>query len=180
MGAVGGIGQHLKLYLGDIGYTQTEAAYSMSLVLVLSLAGRLTMGWLSDFISRKYVMILIYMMVALGILFLLLPEFPGRVYLFIVIFGIGLGGNYLIIPLMAGDLFGIKVLGRTMGIILIADGIAESFFPMLVGVMYNTVTQSYAVGFIVLISLALAGAVIVSLLPKTSQVLNSKIVAETA
>ncbi len=170
MGAVGGIGQHLKLCLNDMGFTQSEAAYTMSLVLVLSLVGRLLMGWMSDLISRKYVMILIYLMVALGILFLLMPEFPGRVYLFVVIFGIGLGGNYLIIPLMAGDLFGVRVLGRTMGIILIADGIAESLFPMLVGVLYNDATKSYLVGFSLLISLALAGAIIVSFLPKTSKI----------
>ena len=140
------------------------------LFLVLSLVGRLLMGWMSDLISRKYVMILIYLMVALGILFLLMPEFPGRVYLFVVIFGIGLGGNYLIIPLMAGDLFGVRILGRTMGIILIADGIAESLFPMLVGVLYNEATKSYLIGFSLLIGLALAGAVIVSFLPKTARV----------
>jgi hypothetical protein len=70
----------------------------------------------------------------------------------------------MIIPLMAGDLFGVRALGRTMGIILVADGIAESTFPMLVGAMYDS-AKSYTPGFIVLICVALAGAVIVSLLP---------------
>jgi len=32
-------------------------------------------------------------------------------YLFAAIFGLGLGGEYLIIPLMAGELFGVKVFG---------------------------------------------------------------------
>jgi sugar phosphate permease len=166
IGAVGGINQHLKLYLRDLNFTQSEAAHVISLVLLSSLAGRVLMGWLADLIRRKYVMILIYMIVASAIPLLLMPEFAGRIYIFAVIFGIGLGGDYMIIPLMAGDLFGVRALGRTMGIILVADGIAESLFPMLLGALYNDVTKSYSVGFIVLICVALTGAVIVSFLPK--------------
>ena len=168
IGAVGGIGQHLKLYLRDLDFTQSEAAHVMSFVLLSSLAGRVLMGWLSDLISRKYVMILIYLMVASAIPLLMVPDFPGRIYLFAVIFGAGLGGDYMIIPLMAGDLFGIRALGRTMGIILVADGIAESFFPMLVGALYNDAAKSYGVGFVVLICVALSGVIIASFLPKTA------------
>jgi MFS family permease len=160
------INQHLKLYLRDLSFTQSQAAHVISLVLLSSLAGRVLMGWLADLIRRKYVMILIYLIVASAIPLLLMPDFPGRVYIFAVIFGIGLGGDYMIIPLMAGDLFGVKALGRTMGIILVADGIAESLFPMLLGTLYNTATKSYAVGFIVLICVAVTGAIIVSFLPK--------------
>lgn len=168
MGAVGGISQHLKYYLNDLHFTQSEAAHVMSLILFISLGGRVLMGWLADIIHRKYVMILIYVMVALSIPLLIIPDFPGRIYLFSVLFGIGLGGNYMIIPLMAADLFGVRALGRTMGIILVADGIAESIFPMLIGVLYNDAAKSYAIGFTLLICLALTGAIIVSFLPKTS------------
>lgn len=169
MGAVGGISQHIKYYLNDLHFTQSEAAHVMSLILLISLGGRLLMGWLADIIHRKYVMILIYLMVAISIPLLIIPDFPGRIYLFSVLFGIGLGGNYMIIPLMAADLFGVRALGRTMGIILVADGVAESVFPMLVGALYNDVAKSYAIGFIILIGLALTGAIIVSFLPKTSE-----------
>jgi len=169
IGAVGGINQHLKLYLRDLNFTQSQAAHVISLVLLSSLAGRVLMGWLADLIRRKYVMILIYMIVASAIPLLLIPDFPGRIYIFAVIFGIGLGGDYMIIPLMAGDLFGVGALGRTMGIILIADGIAESLFPMLLGALYNDVTKSYSIGFIVLICVAITGAIIVSFLPKPNE-----------
>lgn len=165
--AVGGTNQHLKLYLRDLNFTQSEAAHVMSLVLLSSLAGRVFMGWLADLFQRKYVMILIYMIVASAIPFLLLPEFTGRIYIFAIIFGIGLGGDYMIIPLMAGDLFGVRTLGRIMGIILVADGVAEATSPMMVGALYNDVSKSYLAGFIVLIFIALTGAVIVSFLPKT-------------
>ena len=166
IGAVGGINQHLKLYLRDLSFTQSQAAHIMSLVLLMSLAGRVLMGMLADIIQRKYVMILIYMIVAFSIPLLLMPEFPGRIYLFAVIFGIGLGGDYMIIPLMAGDLFGLRTLGRVMGIILVADGLAESLAPMMVGALYNNITRSYFPGFTVLIGIALSGAIIVFFLQK--------------
>lgn len=169
IGTVGGVNQHLKLYLRDLEYAQAEAAQIISLVLLASLIGRVLMGWLADMFSRKHVMILIYLMVAASIPLLMVPDFPGRIYIFAVVFGIGLGGDYMIIPLMAGDLFGVKALGRTMGIILVADGIAESVFPMLVGAMYDTEAKSYTFAFTVLICVALAGAVIISFLPKAKQ-----------
>lgn len=168
IGAVGGIMQHIKLYLRDLNFTQTDAAQVMSFVLLASLAGRVLMGFLADLIKRKYVMILIYLIVASAIPLLLMPDFTGRIYIFAIIFGIGLGGDYMIIPLMAGDLFGVKALGRTMGIILVADGIAEASFPMLVGALYDA-SKSYTSGFLVLIGLATLGAIIVSFLPKTKQ-----------
>lgn len=169
IGVVGGIGQHIKLYLSDLSYSQAEAARVMSFVLLSSLIGRVLMGWLADIINRKYVMLMIYLIVALAIPLLLVPEFTGRIYIFAVIFGIGLGGDYMIIPLMAGDLFGLKALGRTMGIILVADGVAESIFPVILGWLYNEETQSYALGFSILIAVALLGAVFIAFLPKPNQ-----------
>ena len=169
IGVVGGVNQHLKLYLRDLDFAQEKAAHIISLVLLASLVGRVLMGWLADLFSRKYVMILIYLMVASAIPLLMVPDFTGRIYLFAVIFGIGLGGDYMIIPLMAGDLFGVRALGRTMGIILVADGIAESVFPMMVGAIYDNAGNSYLPAFMILICVALVGAVIVSFLPKKSQ-----------
>jgi MFS family permease len=170
IGAVGGANQHLKLFLsGDLHFTDREAANVASLVLLASLAGRLIMGWLADRLAKKYVMLLIYLLVAGGISLLFFATVPGVIYLFAVVFGIGLGGDYMIIPLMAADLFGVKVLGRLMGIVLTADGVAEATAPLLVGSLRDA-TRSYVIGFGVLVMLALVGAVAIGLLPRKAQV----------
>lgn len=166
IGVVGGVNQHLKLYLRDLEFSQTQAAHVISLVLFSSLVGRVLMGWLADLFPRKYVMILIYLIVGFSIPLLLVTDFPGRINIFAIIFGIGLGGDYMIIPLMAGDLFGVRALGRTMGIILVADGVAESLFPMFLGAMHDA-QNTYNMAFIILIGIALTGALIVSFLPET-------------
>jgi sugar phosphate permease len=168
IGAVGGTNQHLKLFLKlDLRYTDQQVANVASLVLVSSLVGRLLMGWLADRYAKKYVMIFIYLLVAAGIPLLFFANVPAVIYLFAIIFGIGLGGDYMIIPLMAAELFGVKVMGRLMGVVLTADGVAEAVAPMLVGNLRDR-TSSYGLGFGVLIGLALVGAVSVALLPKGS------------
>src|SRR5438046_786528 len=78
-------------------------------------------------------MLLIYLLVAASIPLLFLTELRGAIYLFAVVFGIGLGGEYMVIPLMAAELFGLPVLGRAMGVVLTGDGVAEALAPVLVG-----------------------------------------------
>src|SRR6266496_4246874 len=81
--AVGGTNQHLKLLLSlDHGYSQGAAAQITSLVLASSLIGRLGMGWLADRLPKKYVMLLIYGLVASAIPLLFLVGKPGAIYLF--------------------------------------------------------------------------------------------------
>ena len=170
--AVGGTNQHLKLFLSlDRGYSQAEAAGIISLVLTISIVGRLLMGWLADRVPRKLVMVLIYLLVAAAIpLLLVRAAAPGAatMYLFAGIFGLGLGGEYLIIPLMAGELFGIGVLGRVMGIVLTADGVAEATAPMLVGYLRDR-TGSYNTGFFLLVGIALVGATAIAFLPAAQE-----------
>ena len=166
IGAVGGTNQHLKLFLSlDLQYEQGEAAKIISLVLTFSIIGRLLMGWLSDYLPKKYVMLLIYMLVASAIPLLFFASQPGVMYIFAAVFGLGLGGEYLIIPLIAAELFGVKVLGRLMGVVLTADGVAEAACPMLIGYLRDHST-SYQTGCVTLIVIALIGAVAVASLPR--------------
>jgi MFS family permease len=165
IGAVGGTMQNLKLFLSlDMKLAQGEVASIASLVLVGSLVGRITMGYLADRFPKKFVMLLIYSIVACAIPLLFLADQGWARYTFALLFGIGLGGDYMIIPLMAAELFGVQMLGRLMGIVLTADGIAEATAPMLVAGIRDS-TGSYATGFAVLIVLAGVGAAAVAALP---------------
>ena len=169
IGAVGATNQHLKLYLTrDNGFAQGDAANVIALVLFTSNIGRLLMGWLADRYPKKYVMILIYLLVASGIPLLFFIQEPGMIYLFAIVFGIGMGGDYMIIPLMAADLFGLRVMGRVMGLIIIVDGLAEAWVPKLVGRLRDQ-NPNYTKGFALMISLALLGALAIALLPRRAK-----------
>ena len=166
IGAVGGTMQNLKLYLTlDRGLTQGRAATVLSLILFGSIVGRLLMGWLADRWPKKRVMILIYGIVAATIPLLAFSPSEATLLLGAFLFGVGLGGDYMIIPLMAVELFGLRVMGRLMGTVLTADGVAEAVVPMMVATLRDR-AGSYTPGFLLLIALAALGAVAVALLPK--------------
>lgn len=166
IGAVGGAIQNLKLYLSlDRQQAQADIAGLLSLILTGSIAGRLLMGWLADRWSKKSVMLLVYTIVAVSIPLMVFAPTPALMKLFAFLFGIGLGGDYMIIPLMAAELFGLARMGRVMGIVLTADGVAEAVVPMAVAALRDRM-GTYDAGFLLLVALAAAGAFAVWLLPK--------------
>jgi MFS family permease len=168
IGAIGGTIQNLKLYLSlDKAMAEGLVAEVLSLILVGSLFGRVAMGFLADRWSRKHVMLLIYLIVASTIPLLAVAPSPAALRTAALLFGVGLGGDYMIIPLMAADLFGLRVMGRLMGIILTADGVAEAVVPMGVAAVRDR-AGSYGPGFLLLVGLAALGAVAVALLPARS------------
>jgi sugar phosphate permease len=167
IGAVAGTIQHLKLFLStDLGFSQEITANMFSMILGSSIVGRILMGWLSDIFPKKYVMILIYLLVAGAIpLLYFTGSSPVILYVFAFIFGVALGGDYMIIPLMAAELFGVKILGRIMGIVITADVLGEAFAPVLVAYIRDQ-SGSYTNGFTALIVLAVIGTIAISFLPK--------------
>jgi sugar phosphate permease len=170
IGAVGGTMQNLKLYLSlDRKLAQGEIANVLTIILVGSIAGRLLMGWLADRWAKKHVMLLVYAIVAVTIPALAFAPSLVMIKVCAFLFGIGLGGDYMVIPLMAAELFGLRILGRLMGIVLTADGVAEAVVPWTVAAVRES-TGSYSNGFALLAGLAAVGAVAVALLPRRARV----------
>jgi sugar phosphate permease len=167
IGAVGGTIQNLALYLSlDRKLPQVEIDTTLSIILAGSVIGRLTMGWLADRLPKKHVMFLIYAIVAASIPMLVYAPTPATLKICAFLFGVGLGGDYMIIPLMAAELYGVAILGRVMGIVLTADSVSESLVPMLVASMRDA-SGTYASGFLVLVVLAAIGALAVAMLPRS-------------
>ncbi len=165
IGAVGGTIQNLALYLKlDRKLSQGEVDTVLSTILAGSIVGRLLMGWLADRWSKKRVMLLVYSIVAISIPMIARAPDTKSLLAASILFGIGLGGDYMIIPLMAAELFGLALMGRVMGIVLTADGVAEALVPMAVAATRDS-TGSYATGFLMLVGLAALGAVAVGFIP---------------
>jgi sugar phosphate permease len=167
IGAVGGTVQNLKLYFSlDRHLPQAEIAGILSLSLWGSIVGRLLVGWLADRWPKKRVMLIVYAIVAGTIPLLATAPTPLTLKVAAFLFGVGLGGDYMMIPLIAAELFGVRAIGRLLGVVLTADGVAEAGAPLLVAALRDR-TGSYEAGFWLLVALAVAGAVAVSRLPST-------------
>jgi sugar phosphate permease len=158
IGAVGGIIQHLQLFLRDRGFSAEAAARVASLLLVSSIAGRLVMGYLADRFPKKHVMTAAFLIVGAAIPLLNLAHLPWTLYGFAIIFGFGMGADYMLIPLVTAQCFGVAALGRLMGVILTSDAVSQAFAPVIVGRLFDHY-QNYNLGFIVLTACALAAGV---------------------
>jgi MFS family permease len=160
--AIGGVMQNLALYISDImpkeqaDITRTTIS---SITLAASISGRIVMGLLADRFTKKYVMLATYLIVGLSIpLLIFAKDYPALLYVFAMTFGFGLGADYMLIPLMAAECFGLSALSRVLGVIIMSDAVGEATLPTLVASIRET-TGSYAPGFALITVLALLGAV---------------------
>lgn len=167
IGAIGSINQHMKLLFQDVGLSASIVADTTFVILVSSLAGRIVMGWLADRITKKYVMVAAYVFVGAPIPLLYIIDQPWMPFLFAVAFGLGLGADFMLIPLMAAELFGPNSLARVMGIILPVDSVGQTVFPFLLGFMYDQ-AGNYNAGLALVFSLAMIGAIAVAMLPRNT------------
>jgi MFS family permease len=164
VGAIGSINQHMKLMFQDAGLSESTVADTTFWILISSLAGRVAMGWLADRFNKKLVMFAAYLFVAAPVPLLFIIDWPGMPLLFALLFGFGLGADFMLIPLMGAQLFGPNSLARVMGIVLPTNSIGQTCFPFLLGVLRDRF-GNYSYGLAVVVALGFGGALAVALLP---------------
>ena len=64
--------------------------------------------------------------VAIPLLFLITPQTPQYAISSGIVFGFAMGADYMLIPLMAADVFGLQTLGRAMSAIVPGDTITHA------------------------------------------------------
>jgi MFS family permease len=138
IGAIGTVISHFILFLKDEGYSSAWASRELSVLLFSSLAGRVIVGYLADSFARKNVMALFYLTLALAIPMLLLHHRAGVVTGFAILFGFAMGADYMLIPLVAADCFGLYSLGKILALILMADSLGQTFGPVMAGRIFDT------------------------------------------
>ncbi|MEZ5351974.1 MAG: MFS transporter [Bryobacteraceae bacterium] len=173
IGSIAAVNFHMKFVFEAQGFTDQaarNAMWSTASVWVLwsSIAGRLLAGYLADKYPRKYVMLVTYFIVAPAIptLFLVKPDQTGFVYIFAVIFGFAMGADYMLIPLMAADQFGLSTLPRAMAAILPTDTIAQFWWPNLIARFRDFIGGNYTMAMMAVFLTAFLGAVAIALLPR--------------
>jgi MFS family permease len=178
IGSIAAVNFLLKFVLEEQGFVQQAArdavwSQASSVYLISSIGGRLLAGYLADRFSRKLVMLVTYVIVAISIplLFLITPQQPNFVYIFAICFGFALGADYMLIPLMAADQFGLASLGKAMSAILPSDTISQFWFPRIVAAL-RTLWGGYSSALWAVFGMAAIGAAAIAMLPKHQKVFD--------
>jgi MFS family permease len=181
IGAVGAINFHMKFMFLDQGFEKgsaADSAWRTASVLILwsSVAGRLLVGGLADRFSKKWVMTGTFALVAATIpnLLLVRPGREGLLYAFAILFGFGLGADYMLVPLMAAEQFGVNSLSRALAIILPVNTIGQTWLPFFVSLLRDRL-GSYSIAMGLVLAVALIGAIAIAILPKNQQSWPQKI-----
>lgn len=171
--SIGCINVHMKFVFRDAGYQNQlalDAAWTRASVLVLwsSIIGRVSIGYLADLLSKKLVMTATYFIVAFTILLLLRvsPAHPASLSVFAVVFGFAMGADYMLIPLMAAEQFGVNTLARAMAVILPMNTIGQTWGPYLVSALREHY-GNYLAPLAVVFAVSMLGALAVAMIPRT-------------
>ena len=172
IGSIGSINMHMKFVFRDEGYTNQDVlnatwTTASTVILLSSILGRISIGYFADIFSKKRVMTATYFIVAATILLLLSvsPQRPFSLYMFAVVFGFAMGADYMLIPLMAAEHFGVNTLARAMAIILPVNTIGQTWCPYLVSALRQHY-RNYDAAMAVVFAIAMVGAISIAAMPK--------------
>jgi MFS family permease len=160
IGAIGTVISHFILFLKDGGYSEAWASRALSVLLVSSLAGRVLVGHVADRFARKNVMALFYLILALAIPLLFVRHNSEVIYAFAVAFGFAMGADYMLIPLVAADCFGLSSLGKLLALTIMADSLGQTFGPVMAGHIFDT-HHSYNLAWGIITAGGILGAITV-------------------
>ncbi|MHC4093264.1 MAG: MFS transporter [Planctomycetota bacterium] len=108
----------------QLGFTPQQAAVFYGLAVGFSIVGRLLFGWLADRWAPTLLLALTLLLAALGpaaieLLFVRLQlREVNLLWLYAVPFGIGTGGNFVVIPVLVGRCFGELHFSKIMGLVM--------------------------------------------------------------
>ncbi len=170
IGSIGAVNSHMKFVFLDAGFqkgAQLDGTWSaaQTIILVASIVGRLAIGAFADKFSKKWVMTATYFIVAATIPLLLMVKPPGTPLSFAILFGFAMGADYMLIPLMAAEQFGVNSLPRAMAVILPVNTIGQTWFPYFVARLQEHY-GSYTIPMGTVFALAMLGALAIAVLPR--------------
>jgi MFS family permease len=157
IGAIGAVTQHLILFLTGQGYSLRSASHVSSTLLASSLVGRVVVGYFADRYSRKNVMALFYLILALAIPLLFASTRAGAIWGFALLFGFAMGADYMLIPLVTADCFGLWALGKLLSLIIAGYSLGQWFGPWLAGRIFDT-RHKYDLAWLIMSAAAAVGA----------------------
>ncbi|MBI4518379.1 MAG: MFS transporter [Deltaproteobacteria bacterium] len=160
---------HFVAHLRDAGFEGGTAAAALGITIGASVAGRVIVGYVADSAGKRGILTAALLLSGLGTAILLRIESTAALPLFVVTYGMGLGGIAVLFPLLVGECFGLLAFGKILGLIMIAATLGGAAGPVLTGRIYD-VSGNYQLAFMLHVAVFLAAAVAVYLLPHPAQI----------
>jgi predicted MFS family arabinose efflux permease len=118
-----GLYDHLILYLGDIGYSRTEAAGALELAMGAGIIAKLGAGAVALRISARTALLINTWALTASLALMPFAADPRMLALFGLVFGISTAARDVLVPLFVAEVFGARYFPQIFGALMVA------FFP---------------------------------------------------
>jgi MFS family permease len=150
---------HAVPALTDAGISVEKAALAIGYLTTVSIIGRLGLGYLGDFMDKRYLFLISFALMGSGMLVLMNARDMVTVYIFIALFGIGFGSTVPLMAAMRAEYFGRAALGKIQGFMSPVTMFAGALGPFTAGYLFDK-TGTYRTAFLVMGLVTFLGGVI--------------------
>jgi MFS family permease len=158
---------NLPAHMVDLGFSRAEAGGGLQAMLTAALVGKFAFGFLSDYLPPKRVYMANLALMALGALALALADRDSVLWAS-AFFGLGWGGLYTMLQLLAVESFGMRAIGRIMGVIAIFDAVGGGLGSFVMGAI-KTQTGGYHAAFYLMFGMIVLGLLAATQIRKLPQ-----------
>lgn len=159
LGTASVIAHAVPFFVGQ-GFGNQMASTILGSAVGVSILGRVIVGYLSDRIPVKYMAVLVFLFQVAGLLVLIFPATAVTIPAFIVIFGLAMGGLFVLEPLAIREYFGLDSFGAIYGGLWAFETLGWAAGPYITGYIFDT-TGNYNLAFITFIAATLLAAVLI-------------------
>ncbi len=132
-----GVLQHQVPLVVEKGIPYTSATIALGLTSALGGLGKFGFGRLTETIPFKWVMVICLGMQTVGLFFLLNLHAMTMLWLYVIIFGFGMGGVIVLQPLAISKYFGLASFGVLLGICQLFHSLGSSLGSFSSGLIYD-------------------------------------------
>ncbi len=143
------------VFLSVNDYPAQLAATGVTILFIGGLVGKIISGYLAEVLGHKQVLLVSLLLMLIGAIALVLAVAQGSemfIWIGLIGFGFGWGGIYTLIQLLVADLFGLKALGKVLGVVNVVDTLGGALGPVVTAMLYDR-TGSFLVSFGVITAL---------------------------
>lgn len=152
------VSAHLFLHMRDMQFKLATAGQAMAVMFGLGMIGKFVFGLLADYFPPKTVLLVNLAIMTAGT-FLLATLRPSLIWHALVLFGLGWGGMYTMIQLLAVTAFGLSSAGKILGTITMLDAATAGLGIWITALLFDRF-GNYQIAFNLLCGLMLFALII--------------------
>jgi MFS family permease len=145
--------QQVILQAAKIGLSAQQSSFGLSTLFFVSVTGKFLFGFLSDRFPPTRVMIACCLVMFASTL-ILLDLNSSTVFAFLIPFGFGYGGTFVLLQRIAADYFGNRDYPKILGVLIVIETVGASIGGLVTGRLADAAGGDYTTAFYAMIAVS--------------------------